>query len=1339
MGDDMLKTEAQVGRESEAQVGRGSEAQVGPQRPRVVNLLLMRLYPDLNQLSAGERVQQRVKRMGGDVRQLVEQLWAEVEDMERARMQARAARAAGTGGGSSPEASSEVASTGTAGSKAGSSAVTSDVSSSGAGTVTRPEKPKRRAPPLVAPPSHPARAAAQSLPTSPGASSQTDKSARPAARPAAVPVVIRAVRPSQMYGEGGVKGVGEKTEEGEKERENKKDKEKKGEKEEEREEVLPALQRPAGFRRFDSAAEAKGEDDKGVKREETKEEREEVLPALQRPAGSGRFVSAVEASGESDKGVKVKDKEEEREEVLPALQRPAGSGRFVSAAEASKVSDDKGAKAGEMTGGGRAKKGKEEQEEVLPALQRPAGSGRAVSSVEASTVADKGVEGERKQKGKEEREEVMPVLQRPAGAVRAVEASTVVDKSVEGERKKEEEEKDDEQREEALPALQRPAGAVRAVEASTVADKGVEREGKKKGEGKGESEEALPALQRPLGSGGTVSAAEASAVVGKGVEGERRKKEEREALQRPLKGIRLWGLNTSPEDEKAIQKAVSERTTVTAKVVACNHGGLVLSLNGVQAFLPASSMLPELRRWSFRGWLRANRHDPNLFGAREERDGGDEGGRKQEEGKARNKGKDEKQGKGKEVGGGGGKFEVERREGGEEGEGGEGEGGGEGVETLRVQLSEQYSQEKLALFSSYVGEEVRVRVEKCDSKTHSVFVTQRGADLEDKERAERREQLQHRLEAGDVVTSTVVYIGDMNMTVQVEGVNVMIHYDTIRQLKQGPVDTWPFPIGHSLPVRVLRSKPVQKRLVVSLEPPQGQHQQKQRELRRQQQQQGRQQQGRQQWKRQPPVAPPLDLLQSLEAADSAPSMQPRFEAAAELEAVAANLRATPGITSVNLGRVAKGGALAPGFQIFLASQSASEYKLVARAGLTIQELLVVSDLDKEAIRGAIQQAIGQLIQRSASATMRRADVLACQIQSWYPAFRSVSLRTEIVPLPPEFVDYLLSDGIFLPASCKALPTRMRVGEWEAHCDDYEGMKEEDDEADEPDVPSFPALEAAVDAAIARLGGAVLPKLNWSCPKDVGWLSATGTPKCSNAQEVFLLLKASDSLTYDLCHAFDSCVDSSSTADSSKAEAPLAADDSEPASSRSDGGACMAATGTDEKQKEPGRDEMNGDAESRQEKQDEELEQQKCAQQSRPPEFVLALSKWFDLRPEMEFRCFVKGHQLIGISQREITSFYPFLVDSHDNFKLQICDFYNNHICGKFPSTDYTFDVYITRDGRVKLVDFNTGVQLGLRAASGAPFDLHDRSEGSAFEELMEKLKVECTTDQDSSSDEEEAG
>ncbi|CAI5979241.1 unnamed protein product [Closterium sp. NIES-65] len=136
----------------------------------------------------------------------------------------------------------------------------------------------------------------------------------------------------------------------------------------------------------------------------------------------------------------------------------------------------------------------------------------------------------------------------------------------------------------------------------------------------------------------------------------------------------------------------------------------------------------------------------------------------------------------------------------------------------------------------------------------------------------------------------------------------------------------------SLPVHVLRRKPVQKRLLIALQPPF-------------------------------PVlmrSSPLFLPYPAPAhtGQSLPSLP--VHAAAELEAVAASLRETPGITSVTLGRVIGGGALAPGFQIFLASQSDSDYKLVARAGLTIQELLVESDLDKEAIRGAIQQAIGQL-------------------------------------------------------------------------------------------------------------------------------------------------------------------------------------------------------------------------------------------------------------------------------------------------------------------------------------------------------------------------------------------
>ena len=42
--------------------------------------------------------------------------------------------------------------------------------------------------------------------------------------------------------------------------------------------------------------------------------------------------------------------------------------------------------------------------------------------------------------------------------------------------------------------------------------------------------------------------------------------------------------------------------------------------------------------------------------------------------------------------------------------------------------------------------------------------------------------------------------------------------------------------------------------------------------------------------------------------------------------------------------------------------------------------------------------------------------------------------------------------------------------------------DEDSEGEDAAVPHFPELEAAIDAAIARLGGAVFPKLNWSAPK-----------------------------------------------------------------------------------------------------------------------------------------------------------------------------------------------------------------------------------------------------------------
>lgn len=55
--------------------------------------------------------------------------------------------------------------------------------------------------------------------------------------------------------------------------------------------------------------------------------------------------------------------------------------------------------------------------------------------------------------------------------------------------------------------------------------------------------------------------------------------------------------------------------------------------------------------------------------------------------------------------------------------------------------------------------------------------------------------------------------------------------------------------------------------------------------------------------------------------------------------------------------------------------------------------------------------------------------------------------------------------------------------------------------------------------IATLGGKVVPKLNWSAPKDATWMNANSM-ECRAPSDVYLLLKSSDFITHDLEHAFD---------------------------------------------------------------------------------------------------------------------------------------------------------------------------------------------------------------------------
>ncbi|GAX75040.1 hypothetical protein CEUSTIGMA_g2484.t1 [Chlamydomonas eustigma] len=316
----------------------------------------------------------------------------------------------------------------------------------------------------------------------------------------------------------------------------------------------------------------------------------------------------------------------------------------------------------------------------------------------------------------------------------------------------------------------------------------------------------------------------------------------------------------------------------------------------------------------------------------------------------------------------------------------------------------------------------------------------------------------------------------------------------------------------------------------------------------------------------------------------------------------------------------------------------------------------------------------------------------CSHHQWIQHFRGSLLPTELVQLPPEIVDYLLEDGIFLGDSSHALPKRGCQDDE----DEEEGYKEwsSDDGHDAHSVqdsaePSsqtphdritshgdsdstassshdtrpwhlrFPDLYQQLSAAIDRVGGSgVIPKLNWSCPSDATWVNPSTTLLCSNPDQVMLMLKSSVRVTHDLEILRD-------------------------------------------RQQQQQHSAVTHDSAA-----------ESGVQQSTIPP-VLVLRKWCNLLPEREFRCFVRSRNLVGVCQRDVSQHFPQMVEtgtpdvnaSHDmmpgvaavpmelspvqGIKQALQDFHQHTVqTSHFPLLHFVYDVYVTTSLVVKLVDIN---------------------------------------------------
>ena len=201
--------------------------------------------------------------------------------------------------------------------------------------------------------------------------------------------------------------------------------------------------------------------------------------------------------------------------------------------------------------------------------------------------------------------------------------------------------------------------------------------------------------------------------------------------------------------------------------------------------------------------------------------------------------------------------------------------------------------------------------------------------------------------------------------------------------------------------------------------------------------------------------------------------------------------------------------------------------------------------------------------------------------------KNVTIESVIIrPLPSEFINYLKSDGVRLPDCATKVSSSMNDvdadDEWAA-----------EDSGDECDSFSFQTLTDEIQLAINSFGGegkkGCMPKLNWSSPKDATWINC-GSLKCTKVGDVYLLLKSSEFITFDLENAW---IDVDNDVDESIELNPI----------------------LDDEQK-----------------------------------FELVLRKWCNLHPSMEFRCFVYEHELSKYCNSTIHKYFS---SFHANIHSQL--------------------------------------------------------------------------------------
>ncbi|XP_057525427.1 uncharacterized protein LOC130804829 [Amaranthus tricolor] len=341
-----------------------------------------------------------------------------------------------------------------------------------------------------------------------------------------------------------------------------------------------------------------------------------------------------------------------------------------------------------------------------------------------------------------------------------------------------------------------------------------------------------------------------------------------------------------------VEKLFNVGDRVEVELISCSTRGFVVSFRSLIGFLPYRNLAAKWKFLAFESWLRKNGLDPSKYRQHLGIIGNEEVSSKTtslESSPVLDDGVEEK-------------SEIS-------------------ADMELEGLLKIYDQEKIQYLSSYVGQLIRVNIFLADKKSRKLIFSMRPKEKE--ESIERKRSLMAKLSVGDVVKCCIKKITYFGIFVEVEGVPALIHQTEVSW--DGTLDPSSYlKIGQIVEAKVHQLDFALERIFLSLK-----------EI------------------TPDPLNEALECIVGSNGCSGTSNVAQEDTEWAEVDSLVEELQAIDGVETVTKGRFFLSPGLAPTFQVYMASMFENQYKLLARSGNKVQELMVEASLDKEDMKSVI--------------------------------------------------------------------------------------------------------------------------------------------------------------------------------------------------------------------------------------------------------------------------------------------------------------------------------------------------------------------------------------------------